>query len=110
MNPPIPVRFGVMGDVAPGMALLIEGDTPAPPGVPCARFRPRPFAHPAGCACCATRAPAAEALARLYLAGVRGKASFRTVVAVTATSAGRREVEATLTTDPLSAARFVVTP
>jgi hypothetical protein len=110
VDPRIPVRFGMTCDGAPGVALLIEGDAPAPQGVLYARFRLRPFAHFVGCVCCAPCGPAAEALARLYLAGVRGAASFGAVVAVTATPAGRREVEAALAADPLGAARFVVTP
>lgn len=110
-DPRIPVRFGVTSDGGPDVALLIEGDAPARPGVACARFFARPaFGHRSGCACCASRGPAAEALARLFLAGVRGAAPFGSVVAVTATSAGRREVDTALSTDPLGAARFVLTP
>ena len=103
----IPVRFGVMDDGVPGVALLIEGDAPAPAGAPCAHFRPRPFTHPAGCACCASRDPVAEALARLFLARVRGRtAPFQAVVAVTRSEAGRRAVRAALGSDPMSMARF----
>lgn len=104
----IPVHFGALSDAEPGIALLIEGDTPAPPGAAYARFMVRsPFGHTTGCTCCAPRGPAAEALTRLFLAGVRGVAGpFRGVVAVASSKAGRRAVRVALDADPLSAARF----
>ncbi len=107
-DPRLPVRFGVISDAAPDVALLIEGDAPAPAGIACARFAARPgIGHGAGCACCAPRCPAAEALARLFLARVRGQtAPFQAVVAVTSSEAGRRAVRAALGADPMSVARF----
>ncbi|MGC8475676.1 MAG: hypothetical protein ACP5NP_04915 [Acetobacteraceae bacterium] len=110
-DPRIPLRLGPLAEAPPGAALLIEGDIPAPSGAlaghPLARFtaRPSPF-HPAGCACCAPRNAAAQALARLFLARARGGAWFTQVQAVTATPAGAAAVRAALAADSLTAARF----
>lgn len=107
-DPRIPVRFGTLSEAAPGVALLIEGDAPAPAGAALIRFTMRPaLGHPAGCACCLPRGPVAEALSRLYLDQARGNAVPLTiVVAVTRTTAGERAVRAALTRDPVSVARF----
>jgi hypothetical protein len=107
-DPRIPVRFGSLADAGPHVAALIEGDGPTPLGIACARFRVRPaFGHAVGCICCIPRGPAAEALARLFLARVRGETDgFRSVVAVATSEAGKRAVRAALSADALSAARF----
>ncbi len=106
----LPVRFGPIDAVGPESALLIEGDAPAPPGVPVARFvlaaSSYPPGHPPGCACCAPRGPAAEALGRLFLDRARGGRLFRDVVAVTRGPAGKAAVRAALAQDLLAAARF----
>lgn len=106
-DPRIPIRFGAFSDAGPQVALLIEGDAPAPPGITCARFALRPSFHPGGCTCCAPRGAAAEALTRLFLAGVRGWTGlFRSVVAVTASENGRQAVRSALAADAVSSGRF----
>ena len=102
----LPVRFGTLDQAGAETALLIEGDAPAPPGVPVARFVEAAGAHPAGCACCTPRGPAAEALGRLFLERARGGSLFREVVAVTRGPEGAAAVRAALAADPLVAARF----
>lgn len=102
----LPVRFGTPDQAGPETALLIEGDLPAPPGVPSARFVLPVAAHPAGCACCAPRGPTAEALGRLFLDRARGGRLFREVVAVTRGPEGEAAVRAALAADPLVAAHF----
>ena len=104
----IPVRFGALSDAAPDAALLLEGGMEGPSGPPTARFEvPANFGHPIGCACCLPRGPVAEALSRLYLARARGEAPlFGQVLAVTASSAGRRAVADALAADMLTKGRF----
>ena len=104
----IPVRFGSFDEVTHYAALLIEGRAAAPAGPPSARFEVRAMSgHPVGCACCVPRGPVAEALSRLYLARARGEAPFfAEVLAVTASSAGRRAVADALAADMLTKGRF----
>jgi hypothetical protein len=104
----IPVRFAEAATVAPDEALLMEGDGAVAAGAAVAWFQPAGLGmHAPGCACCAARGPAAEALGRLFLARARGEvAPFRAVVAVARTPAGRRAVMEALTRDPLVAGRF----
>jgi len=107
----VPVRFGSVSDADAGSALLIEGDAPAPDGVAVTRFIAGSAAgpHPAGCPCCATRSPAAVALAALFLARARGEVDFfRTVVAVCPTPEGEAAVRAAAEFDPLVVAWFRV--
>lgn len=103
----IPVRLGSPEEAGPDCALLIE-DGPDRPGTgSVAYFMPGPAAgHPAGCACCASRRPAAEALTRLFLAHVRDGSPLAGVIAVTRTRAGRRAVLDALNGDMLTKARF----
>ncbi|MBS0560894.1 MAG: hypothetical protein JSR21_12635 [Proteobacteria bacterium] len=105
----IPVRFGAAADAAPDEALLIERPDAAPPGAAraaAAFVLPVGF-HPAGCACCPPRGPAAAALARLFVARARGEAPmFAAVVAVTRTEAGAAAVRQALADDLLAKARF----
>ena len=63
-------------------------------------------AHPAGCACCAARAPAALALDRLFQGRVRGTIPwFDRVVAPLESESALRAV---IAADALTAARFRV--
>jgi len=105
-DPRLPVRFGLIDQAGLETALLIEGETEAPAGVPFARFVLAPGLHPAGCACCVPRAPAAAALGRLFLARARGGPLFREVIAVTRGPAGEAAVRAAVTGDLLASARF----
>jgi len=105
------VGFGTADQAGPETALLIEGDAPAPAGVPVARFELARFAlapggHPAGCTCCAPRGPAAEALGRLFLERARGGVLFREVIAVVRGPDGAAAVRAAVAADPLVSARF----
>jgi len=104
----IPVRFDAEVAAGPDDALLIEGAGEVPPGGRAtAVFAVPPRLHPAGCACCSPRGPAAAALVRLFLARARGEASyFSAVVAVTRTEAGAAAVRQALAEDLLTRARF----
>ena len=105
MDARVPVVFGDIATAGPDDGLLIEGDTPAPPGRAVARFTPGPLRwHARGCACCAPRTAAAAAHGRLYLARARGEVPFfRRIVAVVNNPAA---VRAALSGDVLAAGRF----
>lgn len=104
----IPVRLGRVQDAGPGLALLLPVGTAAPEGAVVARIpAASPRAHPAGCACCASRGRLAEALGRLFLARARGEvAFFREVIAVLPDAQDQAELGAALAADPLLAARY----
>jgi len=103
----LPVRFGSVEEASADEALLIEGNLPAPTSRAAERFTiSANTSHPAGCACCAPRSSAAQALARLFLARARGDAPFfREVLVVTGTM-GEAAVRAALESDPLASAWF----
>lgn len=103
----VPLRFGAVSDASPDSALLIEGDVPAMSGNVAEYFGAASAAgHVAGCPCCGPRAPAAQALSRLFLARARGQvAMFRDVVAV-ASVGGRSAIRSALQSDPLVSACF----
>jgi hypothetical protein len=70
-------------------------------------FAPAMAVHPAACACCAGRSPAAAALDRLFQARVRGAVPwFERVVALAGTAAGQQEIATALASDAVTAARF----
>lgn len=101
----VPLRFGRAEEAGPQDALLVEGEGTPVPGRAVAWFRPG--AHAPGCACCAPRGAAAEALTRLFLDRVRGRVPhFRAVVAVTSSAEGGATVRAALADDPLVSGRF----
>lgn len=101
----IPVRFGSREDAGGGCSLLIEGHGLQTGSI--AYFVPGPAdGHPVGCACCTPRRPAAEALARLFLAHIRDGHPLTGLVAITRTNAGRRAVLDALNGDMLTKARF----
>jgi len=105
----LPVRFGTLADAREGDAVLLPPGTLAPPGLPAAWLQAgldgQP-GHATGCACCAPRNAAAQALGLLFLQRGRGEvAAFRTVLA--AVGAGDAElVRAALGSDPLVSGRF----
>lgn len=102
----IPVTFGC--DVGPSDAVLIEGGSPAPPAAAVERFRlPANPLHGIGCACCAPRGPAAEALSRLFLARARDAGALFPRVVVIASESGIAAVRAALAADPATAGRFM---
>ena len=101
----LPVRFG---QPRPGEAALIEGVGAAPVGRAVAHFRLSPArrGHVPGCACCVPRDPAAEALARLFIARARSEVAWFDAIAVVATPAGIAAVRAALQQDQVCASRF----
>lgn len=109
-DPRIPVRFIARPeDRQATEAALTDGTAAFPPGVAVARFRPaRALAgHRLGCTCCTPRGPAAEALARLFLARARGEVAFFTGIAALAESAeGAAAIRAALAGDVTAQARF----
>lgn len=103
----IPVRFGRVEDAGPEDALLVEGEGEPVPGRAVAWFRPGAGPHAPGCACCAPRGAAAEALTRLFLDRVRGRVPhFRAVVAAVSGAGGEAAVRAAVADDPLVSVRF----
>jgi hypothetical protein len=103
----IEIVFG--GPVTAADAVLIEGDGAAPPAAAVARFvvRAKPL-HGVGCACCAPRGPASEALSRLFLARARGEVALFSRVVVLAGDEGMALVRAALAGDAVTRARFGV--
>jgi hypothetical protein len=101
----ITVHFGVPGS---GEAVLLQDGLAAPAGHVVASFRLLPglIGHPLGCACCVPRGPAAEALARLFLARARNDVPWFTAVAVVASSDGEAAVRAALRADQVCAGRY----
>ena len=89
----VPVAFGARTMEQAGDIVLLDGPASA-------------AGHPAACACCSARTPAAEALGQLFTQRARGEtAFFRRVLAV-----GGPEHEAAIKTaldrDPVVSARF----
>ncbi len=105
----LPLRIGTLADARDGDAVLLPHGEQAPPNLPVAWLQsgtdPTP-GHAAGCACCAPRNPAAQALGSLFLRRGRGEiAAFRSVLAVV--GAGDADlVRAALQSDPLVSGRF----
>jgi hypothetical protein len=93
------------GGAAP-VALVSLAPPPPLPGwaVAAVSFAAGATAHPSGCACCAGRSPAAQALDRLFQARARGACAWFDRVVVSPEAAD--EVRAALAADALSAARF----
>ena len=88
----VPVVFGQVGAPQDGdVVLAVESD-----GAPL---------HDAGCACCAGRSPAAQALGRLFMQRARGEVAFFRRVLIEG-HAAEAAVRAALQSDPVAAARF----
>ena len=101
----IPVYQG--GAVTADDAVLAETGYDAPGSAYVARFGLPGFPrHQPGCGCCGARSPAASALSALFLARATGNAPFFRRVVVLASTAGWAEVEAALTQDVVTRARF----
>ncbi|SDB69519.1 hypothetical protein [Belnapia rosea] len=90
----------------PPAALLAEAPAPACPGLALEAFDSAE-AHAPACTCCAGRPAAAIALDRLFQARVRGQVPwFERVVALAGSASGQAQVQAALTGDAVTAARF----
>ncbi len=106
----LPLRFGTMSDARDGDAVLLPEGAAAPPGVPVAWLPGGLDAaapgHSAGCACCAPRNAAAQALGSLFLRRARGDvAAFRAVLAAVGVEDAAL-VRAALEGDPLVSGRY----
>jgi hypothetical protein len=101
----VSVRFGV---VDPEAAALVADGLPDPPACAVWRFTPEAAqpGHAPGCACCAPRLAAAEALRRLFLARAKGEVAFFRSVSVFASAAAEVALRTALQTDPMLAAWF----
>ena len=89
----VPVVFGTPSETGDGDIVVAGPFGPAP-------------GHFAGCACCAPRAPAAEALGRLFTQRARGEVAFFRRVLVVADEAEAGAIRTALETDPVASARF----
>lgn len=89
----VPVAFGASLDAQEDDAVLADGLEGA------AR-------HEAGCACCAARTPAAQALGRLFMQRARGEVAFFRRVLIDSDAGTEAAVRAALRSDPVVAARF----
>lgn len=93
----------------PPAAVLVE--VPTPPSPPAGAVAVDGFdawapSHGGGCACCAGRSPAAEALDRMFQARVRGTVPWFVRVFAVGDAVACAAVEDALRDDALSAARF----
>ncbi len=96
----IPVFFAKAPDAAEGVAWLVEDPMVA-------AWDSREAGHVAGCTCCVTRSPVAEALGRLFRARAVGEVSFFTRLGVVpASAAGEASLRQALETDGLASACY----
>jgi hypothetical protein len=103
----IPVRFGPLDQAGGDDALIVEGGPAPRTGAAAVAFELDGGGHPAGCACCVARSPAAQALYALFQARAKGEVPFfRRVLAVTRTPEGDLAVWSAVRNDPLAAGRF----
>lgn len=102
----LPVYFAGFSEAPACAAVLAEEGAEVPPGRPVERFHPIALGHPAGCACCGPRSPAAQALSRLFVGRGRGTVPFFSSVLVVAGPAGEHAVLDALTRDAAVAAWF----
>lgn len=91
-----------------GAAYLVEDGQDAPAGAYAVRFSAGDGRHKPGCACCAGRSNAAEALGRIFRARATAAAPFFTELIVLASEAGQAAIHAALTEDLMARARFRV--
>jgi hypothetical protein len=98
----IPVVFVKEPAPGPSDAVLCEGVGPPTPAREWFRVVRGP--HAPGCACCAPRNPAGQAIARLMLDRGRGTGPFFTrILVVTRSEDGRDAVLRALVDDPIAA-------
>ena len=100
----IPVFFATAPEESEGLAWLVED----PVG---ASWDSREAGHVAGCACCVTRSPVAEALGRLFRARAVGEVPFFTRLGIVpASEAGAASVRQALESDGLALACYRLEP
>ena len=98
----IPVFFATEPAEAEGVAWLVEDAAVA-------AWDSREAGHVAGCTCCVSRSPVAEALGRLFRARAVGEVPFFTRLGVVpASAAGEASVRQALATDGLASACYRV--
>jgi hypothetical protein len=96
----IPVFFATSPVEADGVAWLVEDAAVA-------AWDSRESGHVAGCTCCVTRSPVAEALGRLFRARAVGEVPFFTRLGVVpANPAGEASVRQALETDGIASACY----
>lgn len=97
------------GRTAPRVAGRAAAAGPGGPAPARAAFSPAAARHAIGCACCAGRSPAAQALDRLFQQRARGQCAwFDHVLALAPSPAGAAMLAAALAEDVLTRARFRV--
>ncbi len=100
----IPVFFAAVAEEMAGVAWLVEDAAAAP-------WDARDGGHVAGCACCVTRSPVAEALGRLFRARAVGELPFFTRLGVVpAGPSGEASLRQALATDGLASACYKIEP
>ena len=104
MDARLPVRFGPLHSRTPTEAVLTDSGTPGPGAW--AALAAAPTAHPAGCACCLPRSPAAVALAALFRARATGASPPFAAVLAVLEPGNQAALRAALETDPIASARF----
>ena len=106
----VPLIFADKAAAAPDDALLIEaglGDVGAPGADVARAVFSVEQTHAPGCACCGARTASGRALAALLHDRARGRVPyFKRVVAVTFSDAGRKDIEAALSGDPVASLCF----
>ncbi len=102
------MRIAIVTGVVPGPqdAVLVQDGFEAPESGYVMSFSLGLPGHMAGCACCAPRAPVAQALARLWRARATGTAPFFSRVVLLASPAGEDAVRAAMAGDALAQARY----
>ena len=98
----IPVFFATEPNEVEGVAWLVEDSAVA-------AWDSRAGGHVAGCTCCVSRSPVAEALGRLFRARAVGEVPFFTRLGVVPSgAAGEASVRQALETDGLASACYRV--
>lgn len=99
----IPLRWS-----GTGTAYLVEDGQAVPAGAYVMRFNVGAARHMPGCACCAGRSPAAQALGQIFQARATAAAPFFTELIVLASAAGQAAIRAALAEDVIARARFKI--
>jgi hypothetical protein len=90
----------------PADAVLLEDGQNMPETGYVLRFAPGLPGHAIGCACCAPRGPAADALGKMFRERATGAAPFFKRVVVVASAEGEAAVRAAVDGDVMTKARY----